>query len=119
MKDQHENLVRSILWFLAPPWGEVHQNKKRGEVEGSGSEDGGVAWVVAGFHTGRGIVASFFETAVAMGLIVEDIWERDMNASSEIGEVTREWRPSRPTEGPENRVRWCVVAFLRKAGQFA
>lgn len=70
--------------------------------------------MVAGFHTGREIVASFFETAVAMGLLVEQIWERDVNATSEEGVVTREWMPVRPGEGPENRARWCVVAFLRK-----
>ncbi|KAK2753028.1 hypothetical protein FQN55_004988 [Onygenales sp. PD_40] len=100
MRDQHENLARSLLWFLAPP----------GEERGGG----GVAWVVAGFHTGREIVASFFETAVAMGLVVERIWERDVNATSEEGEVTREWMAVRPGEGPENRARWCVVAFLRR-----
>ncbi|KKZ58434.1 hypothetical protein EMCG_00924 [[Emmonsia] crescens] len=102
MREQHENLVQSLLWFLAPP---------SPAADGIGS---GVAWIVAGFHTGRDIVASFFETAVAMGLVVERIWERDVNATSEEGEVTREWMPVRPGEGPENRARWCVVAFLRK-----
>ncbi|OJD27082.1 hypothetical protein ACJ73_01522 [Blastomyces percursus] len=103
MRDQHENLVRSLLWFLAPPTPPF-----------SLDVSGGVAWVVAGFHTGREIVASFFETAVAMGLVVEKIWERDVNATSEEGEVTREWMSVRPGEGPENRARWCVVAFLKK-----
>ncbi|PGH17289.1 hypothetical protein AJ79_01172 [Helicocarpus griseus UAMH5409] len=111
MRDQHENLVKSLLWFLAPP---LPDDFAKGEKAGGGS--GGVAWVVAGFHTGRGIVASFFETAVAMGLVVEKIWERDVNATSEEGEVMREWMPVRPGEGPENRARWCVVAFLRKKG---
>ncbi|KAK2793276.1 hypothetical protein FQN50_010016 [Emmonsiellopsis sp. PD_5] len=104
MRDQHENLARSLLWFLAPPCPAA--------IKGGGG--GGVAWVVAGFHTGREIVASFFETAVAMGLVVERIWERDVNATSEEGEVTREWMAVRPGEGPENRARWCVVAFLRR-----
>jgi predicted nicotinamide N-methyase len=103
MRDQHQNLVRSILWFLAPPSPSAEEG-----------DTGGVAWVVAGFHTGRPIVASFFETAVSMGLVIEDIWERDMNATSEAGEVTREWSPVREGEGPGNRARWCVVAFLRK-----
>ncbi|EEH45322.1 uncharacterized protein PADG_01472 [Paracoccidioides brasiliensis Pb18] len=105
MRNQHENLVRSLLWFLAPP--SPYINEK-------GAREGGVAWVVAGFHTGREVVASFFETAVSNGLVVERIWERDVNARNEEGEVTREWMPVRPREGPENRARWCVVAFLRK-----
>ncbi|EQL28621.1 hypothetical protein RJZ56_006213 [Blastomyces dermatitidis] len=109
MRDQHENLVRSLLWFLAPP-----ASSPSSSPSSSPDVNGAVAWVVAGFHTGREIVASFFETAVAMGLVVEKIWERDVNATSEEGEVTREWMSVRPEEGPENRARWCVVAFLRK-----
>ncbi|QVM06561.1 hypothetical protein D8B26_001268 [Coccidioides posadasii str. Silveira] len=112
MRDQHENLVRSLLWFLKAPV-KTEQGSTAGPVEDRG-EEAGVAWVVAGFHTGREIVASFFETAVSMGLVVEKIYERDVNATSEMGEVTREWRPVREGEGPENRARWCVVALLRK-----
>ncbi|WEW60445.1 nicotinamide N-methyltransferase [Emydomyces testavorans] len=110
IKDQHEHLVRSLLWFLKAP------NKGSRGSEAATQDDGeyGIAWVVAGFHTGREIVASFFETAVSMGLVVEDIYERDINATSEMGEVTREWMPVREGEGPENRARWCVVAVLRK-----
>ncbi|KAG5287720.1 nicotinamide N-methyltransferase [Histoplasma capsulatum G186AR] len=113
MRDQHENLIRSLLWFLAPPSPPSPPSLPDGDGS-NGAARGGVAWVVAGFHTGREIVASFFETAVAMGLLVEQIWERDVNATSEEGVVTREWMPVRPGEGPENRARWCVVAFLRK-----
>ncbi|KJF60088.1 nicotinamide N-methyltransferase [Coccidioides immitis RS] len=112
MRDQHENLVRSLLWFLKAP-AKTEQGSTAGPVEDRG-EEAGVAWVVAGFHTGREIVALFFETAVSMGLVVEEIYERDVNATSEMGEVTREWRPVREGEGPENRARWCVVALLRK-----
>ncbi|PGH08408.1 hypothetical protein GX51_01235 [Blastomyces parvus] len=115
MRDQHENLVRSLLWFLAPPAPSPSPLLPSSpDVNGEAESGGGVAWIVAGFHTGREIVASFFETAVAMGLVVEKIWERDVNATSEEGEVTREWMPIRPGEGPENRARWCVVAFLKK-----
>lgn len=73
-----------------------------------------MAWVVAGFHTGREIVASFFETAVRVGLVVEEIYERDVNATGDMGEVRRNWMPVREGEDAGNRARWCVVAFLRR-----
>lgn len=93
MRSELENLVRSMRWFLAP---------------------GGKVWVVAGFHTGRAVVADFFETAVREGgFVVEEIYERDLNGMREDGgEVRREWRAVREGEGPENRKRWCVVAVL-------
>ncbi|KAL4923677.1 putative nicotinamide N-methyltransferase [Aspergillus undulatus] len=95
MSSQHENLARTMKWFLAPT---------------------GKVWVVAGFHTGRPIVAGFFETAVKMGLEIESIYERDLNSSVEDGgEVRREWVSEKDGEGPENRRRWCVIAVLRHA----
>lgn len=126
MSDQHDKLVQSLLWFLAPfssvsnPGGGGREEE---EEEGKGKEKGGRVWVSAGFHTGRHVVASFFDKVVKAGFVVEDIWERDMNASEESGgeevggvcEVTREWCPVREGEGPENRARWCVVALLRRA----
>lgn len=94
MRSQHENLARSMLWFLAP---------------------GGCVWVVANFHTGREIVAGFFETAVSLGLEVESIYERDcMKTGDDGAEVRREWVPRREGEGPGMRRRWCVIAVLRK-----
>ncbi|KAL4921026.1 hypothetical protein BDW62DRAFT_198473 [Aspergillus aurantiobrunneus] len=99
MRSQHENLVRTMKWFLAPT---------------------GKVWVVAGFHTGRPIVAGFFETAVSMGLEIEKIYERDLMSSLEDGEeVRREWVSDREGEGPENRRRWCVVAVLKHASTAA
>ncbi|KAL5050472.1 hypothetical protein BDW71DRAFT_194802 [Aspergillus fruticulosus] len=99
MRSQHENLVRTMKWFLAPM---------------------GKVWVVAGFHTGREIVARFFETAVSLGLEIESIYERDLNSSAEEGgEVRREWVSFREGEGPENRRRWCVVAVLGHASPAA
>ncbi|KAL2819342.1 hypothetical protein BDW59DRAFT_165076 [Aspergillus cavernicola] len=88
---EHENLVRTMKWFLAPE---------------------GKVWVVAGFHTGRGILAGFFETAGRMGLEVERIYERDLMSS---GECRRAWVSEREGEGLENRKRWCVIALLRHA----
>ncbi|KAL2810421.1 hypothetical protein BJX63DRAFT_320327 [Aspergillus granulosus] len=95
MAPQHENLARTMKWFLAPE---------------------GKVWVVAGFHTGREIVAGFFATAVKTGLEIEKIYERDLNSSAEEGkEVRREWVEVREGEGPGNRTRWCVIALLRHA----
>lgn len=96
MPEQHENLVRTALWFLP-------EDPSKGRV-----------WVVAGFHTGRAIVAAFFETAARLGLAVESIYERDVNASSDE-EVRRDWTPAREGEGVHNRGRWCVVAILKRA----
>ncbi|KAL3450569.1 hypothetical protein BJX65DRAFT_269541 [Aspergillus insuetus] len=92
MPSQHENLARTMKWFLAPE---------------------GQVWAVAGFHTGREIVARFFATAVEMGLEIEEIYERDLISSAEGKEVRREWVEVREGEGPGNRTRWCVVALLR------
>lgn len=95
MLDQHKNLVHTMRWFLPPPPG-------RGKI-----------WFVAGFHTGRAIVAGFFETALENGFSIESIYERDLNGRSEDGgEVRREWMPEREGEGPENRKRWRVIADL-------
>ncbi|KAL2849521.1 hypothetical protein BJY01DRAFT_145062 [Aspergillus pseudoustus] len=95
MASQHENLARTMKWFLAPQ---------------------GKVWVVAGFHTGREIVAGFFKTALGMGLVIEEIYERDLNSSAECGqEMRREWVEVREGEGPGNRTRWCVIALLKHA----
>ncbi|KAJ5132293.1 hypothetical protein N7448_006451 [Penicillium atrosanguineum] len=96
MPEQHENLVRTIQWFMAP---------------------GGKLWVVAGMHTGRGIVARFFEIAAQNGLEVERIFERDLVNRKDDGEhINREWRPVREDEGPENWRRWGVIAVLKRKG---
>ncbi|KAJ5789701.1 uncharacterized protein N7518_006712 [Penicillium psychrosexuale] len=97
MRSQHENLVRTMQWFLSP---------------------GGKVWVVSGFHTGRAIVAGFFETALGNGFVIERIYERDLIARSEDGgEIRREWVPIREGEGMENQRRWCVIAVLKRRGE--
>ncbi|EPS28915.1 hypothetical protein PDE_03861 [Penicillium oxalicum 114-2] len=94
MRAQHENLVRTMDWFLAL---------------------GGKVWCVAGFHTGRAIVAGFFETALANGFEIERIFEKDLVSRDEHGgEIRREWVSEREGESPENRQRWCVVAVLQR-----
>lgn len=109
IKGQHENLVKTILWFLS------EGGDSNGDSKGGSN---GTVWVVAGFHTGRKIVASFFDTAVNMGLEIEEIWEKDVNAKDEEDGDTlraeREWRPFRDGEDPYQSRRWCVVAFLRR-----
>jgi hypothetical protein len=97
MPEQHENLTRTIQWFLSP---------------------GGKVWVVAGFHTGRPIVAQFFETVIRGGFVIERIFERDtVERLEDGGEIRREWMPVRKDEGPDNQKRWCVVAVLRRGGE--
>ncbi|KAJ5095735.1 hypothetical protein NUU61_005091 [Penicillium alfredii] len=94
MREQHANLAQTLQWFLAP---------------------GGKVLVVAGFHTGRAIVAGFFETVVENGFEIERIYERDLVERMESGqEIRREWVSVREDEGPENRRRWCVIAVLKR-----
>ncbi|KAI5284041.1 hypothetical protein KEM52_003128 [Ascosphaera acerosa] len=122
MPEQHDNLARSIAWFLAPPPPVARRGFTKTRVAQSyegderDSSTGGAALVVAGFHTGRDVVASFFEEAVPRaGLLVERIYERDLHARAEDapqGRVVREWRPARP--GESDRSRWCVVALVRR-----
>lgn len=87
----HENLRRSIDWFL------------RDDITSR-------AWVVAGFHTGREKMRGFFdaEELSATGLKVEHIWERDCDG------VDREWVWDRGYEDPTVRKRWLVIAVLRR-----
>ncbi|KAI5303714.1 hypothetical protein KEM56_007259 [Ascosphaera pollenicola] len=117
MPEQHDNLAKSIAWYLAPPAMPLSKARaaEKNEEETEAATDG-AAYVVAGYHTGRDVVASFFENAVPnAGLLIERIYERDLNAREEdgrAGRVTREWTAQRPDEC--DRSRWCVVAFLRR-----
>ncbi|KAK7749821.1 hypothetical protein SLS53_000401 [Cytospora paraplurivora] len=88
---QHENLQRSVEWFLR---------------DGAGAR----AWVVAGFHTGREKMRGFFEGEALgrVGLEVERIWERDCDG------VEREWSWDRGFEDPVGRKRWLACAVLRR-----
>ena len=88
MPEQHRNLARSITHFLA----------RRRDAH---------AYVVAGFHSGRDLMAPFFDVAVAEGLQVEQLYEED---------VDRERRPWQRDRGHENvfeRKRWLAVAVLQ------
>ncbi|KAH8793934.1 putative methyltransferase-domain-containing protein [Hyaloscypha finlandica] len=86
---QHLNLLKSIRCFF---------------------KEGGKAWVVAGFHTGRAKMRGFYEESVLMeaGLEIEKIWER--NAEGE----ERQWVLDRGIEGVSERKRWLVIGILRR-----
>ncbi|AEO63245.1 uncharacterized protein THITE_2108210 [Thermothielavioides terrestris NRRL 8126] len=88
---QHENLRRSVAWFL-------------------GEDEGARAWVIAGFHTGRDKMSSFFaeEALAAVGLEVEHLWERDCNGQD------RAWAWDRGVEDLGERKRWLAVGVLRR-----
>ena len=63
------------------------------------------AWVIAGFHTGRPKLVTFFDIAVQAGLEIEKMWERDADGNE------RDW--DRDREDTE-RNRWMVVAILKR-----
>ena len=89
MDGEHYGLAQSIVHFLST------QDKAR-------------AWVIAGFHTGRPKLASFFDIAIQSGLEIEAIWERDADGNE------REWERDREDK---EKNRWMVVAILRRRGK--
>ena len=92
MLAEHENLADSMLHFV------------------SRDADAQV-WVIAGFHTGRTKIASFFDTAVEKGLEISRIYERDVNGHE------RAWKRERDggREDVTGRKRWLVVAVLKRS----
>ena len=100
MPSQHSNLANSISHFLA-------------------AHTGCCAIVVAGFHTGRAVVASFFDVATgihhsgvgASALRVAEIYEIDVDGR------TRPWQKVRYREGKEEAKASCVVAILVRSDQ--
>jgi predicted nicotinamide N-methyase len=88
---QHENLRRSISWFI-------------------GMDEKARALVVAGFHTGREKMRGFFEQEVLaeVGLEVERLWERDCDGEE------REWVWDRGVEDTSVRKRWLAIGVLRR-----
>lgn len=94
MPEQHENLRRSIAWFL-----------KEDDFEAR-------AWVVGGFHSGRAKMRGFFdeEKLKEVGLEVERLWERDCDGND------REWAWDRGAEDLDvtGRKRWLAVSVLRR-----
>lgn len=91
MPSQHFNLVASMLHFLT--------------LEGCGR-----IFAIAGFHTGRANLASFFDVAVDEGLEAEDIYEENADG------VRREWLKERDSgfEDHNERKKWLVIAILKR-----
>lgn len=91
---QHDNLLKSIDWFL---------KKKENGKEAR-------CWTVAGFHTGREGMREFFreERLAKVDLEIERIWERDCDGEE------REWSWDRGIEDPGARKRWLSFAILKR-----
>ena len=91
MDGEHYNLAQSMEHFL------------------SHGDDGRV-WVIAGFHTGRAKLVSFFDIAAQAGLESEKIWERDADGNE------REWVRERNggQEDATGRNKWLVIAILKR-----
>ncbi|KAG9777543.1 hypothetical protein KCU88_g4477, partial [Aureobasidium melanogenum] len=151
MPSQHLNLVKTVLWYLRStekgqpqPEPEPSTSSPPTTISISPSTDSTVAvavtdgsqpcaLVIAGFHTGRGIVRHFFEVAtgewidtqsetptppeedgdqdpeftqVQGQLRAAEIFEIDVNG------VRRPWLPVREGETKDQAKRWCVVAVL-------
>ncbi len=83
---EHYGLAQSMVHFVSP------------------KEDAQV-WVIAGFHTGRAKIASFFDIADQAGLEIEEIWERDCDGHE------RSWERDRQDK---ERNRWFVIAILKR-----
>ncbi|KAG9250395.1 uncharacterized protein F5Z01DRAFT_373493 [Emericellopsis atlantica] len=103
----HRVLVCDCLWM---PWQHVSLMQSIAHLLAA---DGGEAWVVGGFHTGRAQMKGFFdaETLKEEGLVVERIWERDCDG------VERSWDPEREEEEQHVRKRWLVVAVIKMVQQ--
>ena len=91
MTGEHLSLVQSTLHLLS--------DKANSRV-----------WVVAGFHTGRTAVVSFFDVASSAGLETEKIWERDVNGNEREWLSEKDGRRGDVTE----RSKWHVIAILKR-----
>ena len=88
---QHQNLVRSMLYFLAvDPEAEI--------------------LAIGGFHTGRANLAAFFDVAEEEGLEMEEIYEEDEDG------LRREWVKEKDggRENVTERKRWLTIARIRR-----
>lgn len=90
MSYEHEHLLQSMSHLLS------HSSEAR-------------VHIIAGFHTGRAIVAAFF-TMVSHNcdLTVEHIWECDVDGNRRL------WNPDAAEEDSTTRKRWMVVATLKR-----
>lgn len=91
MDGEHYSLAQSMEHFLS------HKENAR-------------VWVIAGFHTGRAKLVSFFDIAAQAGLETERMWERDADGNE------REWERERNggQEDATGRNKWLVVGILKR-----
>lgn len=112
MVGEHQNLVTSMLHFLSGDddgSNDDHDHEKKNEKKKKKKQAAQV-WIVAGFHTGRATLASFFKVAHDAGLEVKRIWERDVQGNER--EWVKEPDQSRPKEDIASLKKWLVVAIL-------
>lgn len=90
MPEQHSALVRSIVKLL--------QYSSSARV-----------FIIAGLHTGRTILSSFFKVAESQGLVPDDYGVREYNVACGRD---RPWTEER-TEDEIERKQWLIIARLR------
>ena len=148
MAGEHRNLVASMVHFLAaadddddvdhddvdddddahcPHHEDQYQDQDQDHGKNANANANANAkkktaqiWIVAGFHTGRATLASFFEVAHEAGLQVKHIWERDVQGNE------REWvkeprkksqqqaQAQAEVEDIASLKKWLVVAVLER-----
>jgi EEF1A N-terminal glycine/lysine methyltransferase len=91
MSEQHDALVRSLVRLL--------QRSSEARV-----------FIVAGLHTGRTILSSFFKVAESQSLIPDDYGVREYNV---LYGRDRPWTEMRGTEDAIERKQWLIIARLR------
>ena len=87
LASQHDNLAKSMAHFLA-------------------LDRAARVLIVAGFHTGRAKVVQFFESILAVDLVIDEIWEMSSDG------YRRPWDPERQGTIGEG-TRWMVLASLK------
>lgn len=137
MPSQHENLVKTIDHWLRHDSAPSHATNA--DVDKDTNTLPPCALVIAGFHTGRSTVASFFEIATGANLAAETKEDGNDHAQlndqrgknitedrdgclsiAQIFEVdvdlnVREWVTEREGENKEQLKKWCVCAVLVRA----
>jgi hypothetical protein len=66
--------------------------------------------MVAGLHTGRTTLSSFFQIAESQGLVPDDYGVREHNV---VSGRDRPWAKERGTEDAIERKQWLIIARLR------
>ncbi|KAL2428978.1 hypothetical protein ABEF95_010958 [Exophiala dermatitidis] len=149
MPSQHVNLVKTVLRYLpseaptatspptstststSPPPATATSTSTSPSTDSTVADDSiPCALVIAGFHTGRGIVRHFFEVATGEWIDTQSQEnDQDQDTDPELSQVQgqlraaqifeidvnglrRPWLPVREGETKDQAKRWCVVAVL-------